>query len=96
MKLLHLVPYPAVLIYQVNNINIYIQYVFNNFHNVVNIHFIPIVPELGQAFELSDHDFKSKFNRPKPSIDAPLIFSCLKGGRAQKATDLAVAQGFKK
>ncbi|XP_065362756.1 rhodanese domain-containing protein CG4456 [Calliphora vicina] len=51
--------------------------------------------ELGQAFELSDNDFKTQFNRAKPSQDAPLIFSCLKGGRAQKATDMALVQGFK-
>ncbi|KAM7364018.1 rhodanese domain-containing protein CG4456 [Cochliomyia hominivorax] len=55
---------------------------------------IPL-PELGQAFELSDNDFKTQFNRAKPTHDSPLIFSCLLGGRAQKASNLAVAQGFK-
>ena len=55
-----------------------------------------VVPELENALELSDNDFKTQFNRPKPNPDTPLIFSCLKGGRAQKATDLASTKGFKK
>src|SRR5512142_3075834 len=38
---------------------------------------IPL-PDLGQAFEMSDNDFKTQFNRAKPSLDARLIFNCLK------------------
>lgn len=55
---------------------------------------IPL-PELEKAFEMSDNDFKTNFNREKPSEETVLIFSCLKGGRAQKAADAALARGFK-
>ncbi|XP_013101460.2 rhodanese domain-containing protein CG4456 [Stomoxys calcitrans] len=55
---------------------------------------IPL-PELEAAFKMPDNDFKTNFNRPKPTEETVLIFSCLKGGRAQKAADMAVEKGFK-
>lgn len=54
------------------------------------------MPELEAAFKMSADDFKANFNRDKPTDDTPLIFSCLKGGRAQKAADMASSNGFKK
>lgn len=52
--------------------------------------------ELEHAFKMSENDFHTAFNRPKPKEDTILIFSCLAGGRAQRATDLALTHGFKK
>ncbi|XP_063700159.1 rhodanese domain-containing protein CG4456 isoform X2 [Culicoides brevitarsis] len=46
-------------------------------------------------FKLSADMFKQKYSRDKPTEDTEVIFSCLKGGRAQKAADAAKALGFK-
>lgn len=54
------------------------------------------MPELEDAFKMSENDFKTNFNRDKPTEETVLIFSCLKGGRAQKAADKALEKGFKK
>ncbi|XP_037947203.1 rhodanese domain-containing protein CG4456-like [Teleopsis dalmanni] len=44
---------------------------------------------------MSENDFKTAFNRDKPTEETVLIFSCQAGGRAQRATDLAQSHGFK-
>ena len=55
---------------------------------------IPL-PELEGAFKMSDNDFQTTFNRVKPTEETILIFSCLAGGRAQRAANLAQSHGFK-
>lgn len=54
------------------------------------------MPELEAAFQMSDNDFKNNFNREKPSESSPIIFSCLKGGRAERASNAAKALGYAK
>ncbi|XP_067619569.1 rhodanese domain-containing protein CG4456 [Eurosta solidaginis] len=53
------------------------------------------MPELEAAFKMSGNDFKTAFNREKPSEDTILIFSCQAGGRAKRAYELALANGYK-
>ncbi|XP_058828563.1 uncharacterized protein LOC131688372 [Topomyia yanbarensis] len=48
-----------------------------------------------QALKLSEDEFKAKYGRGKPQPDTEIIFHCKLGGRAQKATDVAVDLGFK-
>ncbi|CAO1305562.1 unnamed protein product [Diamesa hyperborea] len=47
------------------------------------------------SLKLSAADFKSKFQREKPSPDTEVIFHCKMGGRAGKAADTAAQLGFK-
>lgn len=54
------------------------------------------MPDLEAAFQMSENDFKTAFNRDKPSTETVLIFSCQAGGRAKRAYDLALANGYKK
>lgn len=45
---------------------------------------------------MPEEGFQSLYKREKPAKDAKIIFSCLKGGRAQRATKMALEEGFKK
>lgn len=54
---------------------------------------IPL-PELEAALSKSNDEFKAAYKRPKPKEDSYIIFSCLAGGRAQRATEQAIANGF--
>ncbi|XP_011187695.1 rhodanese domain-containing protein CG4456 [Zeugodacus cucurbitae] len=53
------------------------------------------MPDLEAAFQMSEIYFKTAFNRDKPSTETVLIFSCQAGGRAKRAYDLALANGYK-
>ncbi|XP_058120173.1 rhodanese domain-containing protein CG4456-like [Anopheles ziemanni] len=50
--------------------------------------------QLEETLKLADGPFMDKLGRPKPTLAADIIFHCGKGGRAQKATDLALALGY--
>ncbi|KAI9584315.1 rhodanese domain-containing protein CG4456-like isoform 1-T1 [Glossina fuscipes fuscipes] len=52
--------------------------------------------DLEDAFTMSERHFQHRYNRDKPSKNSVIIFSCLKGVRAQKGTDLARSYGFKR
>lgn len=54
------------------------------------------MPTLQDALKLSPEAFKQQYGKDKPLPEQEVIFHCLKGGRAQTATDAAIAQGFKK
>ncbi|EDW83666.1 uncharacterized protein Dwil_GK13732 [Drosophila willistoni] len=54
---------------------------------------IPL-PNLEKALNLPEADFEKSYGRPKPPIDAVLIFSCKAGGRAARAANLARTLGF--
>ncbi|XP_055612166.1 rhodanese domain-containing protein CG4456-like [Uranotaenia lowii] len=54
---------------------------------------IPL-PILEDELKLSAESFKDKYGRVKPLPQTEVIFHCNKGGRAQKATDLATGLGF--
>lgn len=44
--------------------------------------------------ELSDDDFKKKYNASKPGKDTEVIFSCKAGGRSLKALRFALELGY--
>lgn len=48
------------------------------------------------ALALNDDEFNTQFNRKKPGKDDEILFSCLLGGRSQKAAETAVGLGFNK
>lgn len=52
--------------------------------------------EVAEALKSSSDDFKIKYQRDQPSSDQEVIFHCMKGGRAQRGADQAVALGFTK
>ncbi|SPP80380.1 rhodanese domain-containing protein CG4456 [Drosophila guanche] len=54
---------------------------------------IPL-PELENALNLPDDAFTKTYGRPKPAIDAVMIFSCKAGGRAARASNMARTLGF--
>ena len=83
------------------SINIPREYLFNIiYQNVIHsINFIRIqvkqVPEkLSQDF--SSDNFKTLFQREKPTVDTEIIFYCKIGARSQSATDLCYKLGYKK
>lgn len=45
---------------------------------------------------LDDKAFKEKYGKSKPSKDFPLVFTCLKGGRAARGAEVADKLGYKK
>lgn len=45
---------------------------------------------------VSEETFKDKYGKAKPNKDFPLIFTCLMGGRAARAVDIAEKLGYKK
>ncbi|CAG9861404.1 unnamed protein product, partial [Phyllotreta striolata] len=54
------------------------------------------IPVADVAEALKDGEsFREKYGRAIPSHEDAIIFHCLKGGRAQKASDAALALGFK-
>lgn len=55
-----------------------------------------IVSKVKDALNLNDVEFNTQFNRKKPTKNDEIIFSCLLGGRAQKAAEAAVSVGFEK
>ncbi|XP_062540704.1 rhodanese domain-containing protein CG4456-like [Armigeres subalbatus] len=48
-----------------------------------------------EELKLGANQFESKYSRPKPSHDSPIIFSCRSGYRAGTAADIAEKLGFK-
>lgn len=54
---------------------------------------IPL-PELEAALSKSSDEFEAAYKRPKPKEDSYIIFSCLAGGRAERAANQAIANGF--
>lgn len=59
--------------------------------------FILSVDKLEDVFtNVSDETFKEKYGKTKPNKDFPLIFTCLMGGRAARAVDVAEKLGYKK
>ncbi|XP_055906694.1 rhodanese domain-containing protein CG4456 [Eupeodes corollae] len=54
---------------------------------------IPL-PELKAALNKSNDEFKAAYKRPKPKEDSYIIFTCLAGGRAQRAAEQAILHGF--
>lgn len=44
----------------------------------------------------SPEEFLSKYGRPKPDINFPLVFSCQSGKRSLIASETAVKLGYKK
>lgn len=70
------------------------------YQNVIHsINFIRIqvkqVPEkLSQDFTADN--FKTLFQREKPTVDTEIIFYCKIGARSQAATDLCYKLGYKK
>lgn len=49
---------------------------------------------LEETLKLPDDEFKTRFDRDKPSNETEIIFSCKLGGRAAKAAEVAVSLGF--
>lgn len=45
---------------------------------------------------VNDETFKEKYGKIKPNKNFPLIFTCLMGGRAGRAVDIAEKLGYKK
>ncbi|XP_030759045.1 thiosulfate sulfurtransferase/rhodanese-like domain-containing protein 3 [Sitophilus oryzae] len=45
--------------------------------------------------DTSDKDFHKKYGVPKPTTSSPIIFSCMKGARSEKAQNLALQLGYK-
>lgn len=52
------------------------------------------MPTLEEALNLSESEFKEKFGRDKPAKEQEVVFHCKMGGRAGKATELAMSLGF--
>lgn len=46
--------------------------------------------------KLTPEEFLMKFGREKPTAQTEMIFHCKGGGRAGKATELAISLGFPK
>ena len=55
---------------------------------------IPL-PELEDAFNLNEKEFKNKYNFNKPSGKDNMIAYCRTGGRSHIATDILIKKGFK-
>lgn len=51
------------------------------------------MPTLEDALNLSEAEFKEKFGR-EISKEQEIVFHCKMGGRAAKATELAMSLGF--
>lgn len=49
---------------------------------------------VGEELKLDAQTFESKYGRPKPNHDTPLIFSCRSGVRAGHAATIACQLGF--
>lgn len=58
--------------------------------------FSSAVAEVVDALNLSDDQFKEKYDRTKPSKTSEVIFSCQLGGRAGRAAAAAVDLGYEK
>lgn len=52
------------------------------------------MPTLEEVLNLSDSEFKERFNRKKPAKEDEVVFHCKMGGRAGKATELAMSLGY--
>jgi thiosulfate:glutathione sulfurtransferase len=53
------------------------------------------LPEFEGALDLSEEEFKEKFNFSKPTKDDNIICYCRTGQRSHIATQLAISKGFK-
>ena len=52
------------------------------------------VPEIEVAFLMDDVTFKDKYGFDKPDKNAPVVTHCLKGGRAGRAAQTLIGQGY--
>ncbi|KAF5285574.1 hypothetical protein FQA39_LY16586 [Lamprigera yunnana] len=50
--------------------------------------------EVETALKLDDAKFEEKYGHSKPSLDYPLVFSCLSGRRSESASQIAKKLGF--
>ncbi|CAH0553906.1 unnamed protein product [Brassicogethes aeneus] len=51
---------------------------------------------LENALLMNNDNFAKDYGRPKPNAGFPLVFTCLKGGRATKAAEIASRLGYEK
>lgn len=63
----------------------------NNFINI-----LPTVGEVHTALEMSDRQFKTKYNRNKPNLSDEIIFHCKIGRRSENAAIAATKLGYTK
>lgn len=69
----------------------------NNRTANTNFLWIILVDSLEDVFvNVNEEEFKEKYGKSKPNKDFPLIFTCLMGGRAARAADIASKLGYKK
>lgn len=54
------------------------------------------VSKVSDALKLNEDEFNSEYHRKKPEKSDEIIFSCLVGGRAQKAAEVASGLGYEK
>lgn len=54
------------------------------------------LPELADALKLNESDFQSKYEFPKPQLDAEVVFTCRSGVRSMKASLIAEGDGYHK
>ena len=52
------------------------------------------VPEMDAAFQMDNASFKAKYGFNKPSKEAPIVTTCLVGGRSNKAKQGLEMQGY--
>merc|ERR1712226_314171 len=52
------------------------------------------IAEIGEAAELSEADFKTKYGFDKLPKDAPIATHCTKGGRASKGAAAFIMAGY--
>ncbi len=58
--------------------------------------FSNLVGKLERTLELKAERFAAIFQRTKPQLNTPIIFSCRSGKRAQAAAKKAMELGYKK
>jgi len=52
------------------------------------------VGELAGVLIMEKHEFEFQYNAEKPEKTSHIVFSCLMGGRAEQAADLAQKMGY--
>lgn len=55
-----------------------------------------LVKQVEENLKLSPEVFHNKFGREKPTNETEMVFHCKGGGRAGRATELALSLGFVK
>jgi thiosulfate:glutathione sulfurtransferase len=62
----------------------------------VELFHIFLVKTVEENLKLKPKEFLNKFGREKPTFETEMIFHCKGGGRAGRATELALSLGFVK